>query len=234
MERERLKDLLAQAIETEKGGVLVYQTALRCVVDEGLRKEWTEYLQQTERHVRIITDAVRKLEIDPETASPGRAVVRAKGEALVRAMEAALESGDRRTAELVAAECVVDAENKDHLNWELIEEASKELEDEEAEILSEACDQVEEEEDKHLYHTMGWSRELWMSFLGLPAVLPPPEERKDVDTQLEAARAKEQRGRMLPSRRRTKARAGTRRGAAAPRRGRSARRTRSTRASRAA
>ena len=34
----------------------------------------------------------------------------------------------------------------------------------------------------HLYHTMGWTRELWIESLGMPAVLPPPEEEKKVVT----------------------------------------------------
>jgi hypothetical protein len=56
---------------------------------------------------------------------------------------------------------------------------------------------VEEEEDEHLYHTQGWTRELWLEHLGLPAVLPPPEEEKDVKTAIGAARAKSQREEML-------------------------------------
>ena len=51
---------------------------------------------------------------------------------------------------------------------------------------------VEDEEDEHLYHSKGWCRELWLKSLGLKAVLPPPEEKKDVKTAVEAARAKEQ------------------------------------------
>ena len=56
---------------------------------------------------------------------------------------------------------------------------------------------VEDQEDKHLYHTQGWSRELWLETLGLPAVVPPPEEEKDVATAIGAARAKQQREDML-------------------------------------
>ena len=52
---------------------------------------------------------------------------------------------------------------------------------------------MEEEEDEHLYHTMGWARELWLEFLGLPAVLPPPEEEKHVKTAIGAERAKQSR-----------------------------------------
>ena len=59
-----------------------------------------------------------------------------------------------------------------------------------AKAISAACDEVEEEEDEHLYHTTGWTRELWMEALGLPAVVPPPEEQKGVKTAIGAARAK--------------------------------------------
>ena len=50
---------------------------------------------------------------------------------------------------------------------------------------------------EHLYHTTGWSRELWIQSLGLPAVIPPPEEEKDVKTAIGAARAKQSRKEML-------------------------------------
>jgi rubrerythrin len=98
---EQIHELLYQALETEMGGVEVYQTALRCVENEELKEEWKDAHQQ-----------------------------------------------------------------------------------------------VEEEEDEHLYHTAGWSRELWVQSLGMPAVLPPPEEEKDVKTAIGAARAKQERGRM--------------------------------------
>ena len=63
--------------------------------------------------------------------------------------------------------------------------------------LKDAHDEVEEEEDEHLYHTQGWARELWIQSLGMKAVLPPPEEEKDVKTAIGAARAKQSRKEML-------------------------------------
>ena len=63
-------------------------------------------------------------------------------------------------------------------------------------ILADACAEVEEEEDEHLYHSTGWTRELWVQALGMPAVLPPPEERKHVKTAIGAARAKNARDDM--------------------------------------
>jgi rubrerythrin len=190
MKPEQVHELLYQALETEMGGVQVYQTALRCVVNEDLKEEWEEYLEQTQTHEQVLRDVFETIGLDPEAETPGRKVVRHIGESLVKAMEMALEAGDPDAAQLVAAECVVEAETKDHLNWELIGFVTKTLKDETGKALKEAHDQVEDEEDEHLYHTKGWSRELWIKALGMPAVLPPPEEQKDVKTAIGAARAK--------------------------------------------
>jgi hypothetical protein len=112
------------------------------------------------------------------------------GAALVKAMEAALSSGNSAAAEIVACECVTLAETKDHADWELIGEVAQALEGEQAQVLADAYAQIEEEEDEHLYHTKGWCRELWLDSLGLEAVLPPPEETEDATTAVEASRAK--------------------------------------------
>lgn len=183
-------DLLYQALETEKGGVQVYSTALRCAVNQDLKEEWNKYLDQTKTHVQVVTDILRELGLDPNAETPGRKVVRYIGTSLVKAMELALRCADPQAAQIVAAECVVLAETKDHLNWELIGELIKNAD---AQLLKPAHDQVEEEEDEHLYHTAGWTRELWIQALGMPAVLPPPEEVQKVETAVEAAKAKESR-----------------------------------------
>jgi hypothetical protein len=196
MQEQELHELLYQMLETEMGGVLVYQTALRCVQNPELKQEWTEYLEQTQEHVEIVRGLFETLDLDPEAETPGRQVVHHIGTSLVKAMEMALAAGQPAAAELVAAECVVHAETKDHLNWELLGFALKSAKGELREALKEAHDEVEEQEDEHLYHTKGWSRELWIQALGLPAVLPPPEEAKDVKTAIGAARAKMARSSM--------------------------------------
>jgi rubrerythrin len=196
MKEEHVHELLYQALEVEKGGVQIYQTALRCAVNEDLKEEWEKYLEQTQNHVRILSEVFEKLDLDPETESPGRAVVRHIGESLVKAMEMALEEGEPEAAEVTAAECVVLAESKDHLDWELIGMLAGKAKGELGQALKEAYKQVEDQEDEHLYHTQGWARELWIQGLGLPAVLPPPEEEKEVKTAIGAARAKQERGRM--------------------------------------
>ena len=186
-------DLLYQALETEKGGVQVYVTALRCAVNKDLRDEWNKYLEQTKNHVQILSDVLNALELDPDAETPGRKVVRYIGTSLVKAMEMALRSTDPQSAQIVAAECVVFAETKDHLNWELLGELAKNADEAEAALIAPAYEQVEEEEDEHLYHTQGWTRELWIEALGMPAVLPPPEEERDVTTAEDAAKAKKAR-----------------------------------------
>jgi hypothetical protein len=166
-------------------------------VNEDLKKEWQEYLEQTQNHVRIVENAFTRLGLDTEKETPGRRVVRHIGESLVKAMEMALHAGKPEAAQLVAAECIVLAETKDHLNWELIGELAKKAKGDNGAALREAHKEVEEEEDEHLYHTTGWSRELWIETLGMPAVLPPPEEEKEVKTAIGAARAKLARKDML-------------------------------------
>jgi rubrerythrin len=183
-------DLLYQALETEKGGVQIYSTALRCAINKDLKEEWNKYLDQTKTHVQIVSDVLRSLDLDPDAETPGRKVVRYIGTSLVKAMEMALRGADPEAAQIVAAECVVLAETKDHLNWELIGELTKNAAPVDAELLKPAYEQVEAEEDEHLYHTTGWTRELWIQALGMPAVLPPPEEVRKVETAIEAAQAK--------------------------------------------
>ena len=193
MKDTQVRELLYQALETEIGGVQVYETALRCAENEDLRKEWEEYLEQTRNHVTIVEDILTKLDLDPDEETPGRQVVRTIGEALVESMELALAEGEPGAAQLAAAEAVVLAETKDHQNWHLIGEVSKKVKGEVAKLLKEAYDEVEHEEDEHYYHTKGWARELWIESLGMKAVLPPPEEVKKVETAIDAARAEQAR-----------------------------------------
>ena len=193
MKDEQVRELLYQALETEIGGVDVYTTALRCVENDDLKEEWDKYLEQTKTHVTIVEDVLQKLGLDPNEETPGRKVVRTIGKSLVEAMELALSDGEPGAAQLVAAEAVVLAETKDHQNWHLLTEVSKKVKGETAKVLKEACEKVEPQEDEHLYHTKGWSRELWLESLGMKAVLPPPEEVKDVKTAIGQARAEQAR-----------------------------------------
>lgn len=196
----QLQELLYQALETEIGGIDVYQAALTCAVNEDLRKEWEEYLKQTRTHREVLLNVFSELGLDPDRQTPGRKVVAHMGRSLVQAMEMSKAAGDPTAAELVAGECVVLAETKDHMNWELIGLVAEKGKGEATAVLKAAYDAVEQDEDHHLYHTTGFTRELWIDSLGLPAVLPPPEERKNVETAIGASRAEHKRDQMLRSR----------------------------------
>jgi len=194
---KQIHELLYQALETEIGGLSVYETAVSCAVNADLKKEWKEYLEETRTHHRVLLTVFEQLGLDPEAKSPGRDVVRHLGESLVKAMKMAINAGDPDAAQLVATECVVLAETKDHANWSLIGLIAEQQSGEEAKILKQAYDAVATDEDHHLYHTQGWSRELWIESLGFPAVLPPPEEVKKVETAIGASRAEQARETML-------------------------------------
>ena len=197
MDKDQLHALLYDALETEKCGVQVYDTALRCTINDDLNKEWTEYLEQTRRHVDVLVDVLKKLGLNPDQETPGRNIVRLSGQSLLRMMEAALSLGKPAVAQIVAAECVVSAETKDHLNWELLSTAADSLSGVEQKTIRDAVEKVEDEEDEHLYHTTGWARELHLQALGLDAELPPVEEKKDVKTEMEAATVRKQRKEKL-------------------------------------
>jgi hypothetical protein len=197
VDQEQFEELMYQALETEIGGQQIYLAAIDCAQHPELGEEWEKYLEETQMHEQILRETFERIGLDPEKETPGRVILRHKAEGLAQAMAMAMQKGGPGAAELVAAECVVEAETKDHQNWELIGKVAETLGGETAAALSEAHEQVEEQEDEHLYHTMGWARELWIESLGMPAVLPPPEEEKHVTTAIGAARAKQSRGKML-------------------------------------
>lgn len=191
MNHEQVQELLLQSLEHEMGGVGVYATALTCAVNVDLKEEWHEYLEQTKQHVIALEEVCTALGLDPELETPGRKVVRHVGASLVEAMKLALSAGDPVAAELVACECVVLAETKDHANWQLLGKCAEHLDGPGAVALQAAYSTIEDQEDEHLYHTKGWCRELWVQSLGLPALLPPPEEQQKVKTAMGAARAEQ-------------------------------------------
>ncbi len=84
------------------GGVQVYTTALACVINDDLKKEWQKYLDQTKNHEQVVRNLFGKVGLDPEGETPGRAVVRHLGKGLVKAMLMAQQAGHPEEAELVS------------------------------------------------------------------------------------------------------------------------------------
>jgi len=196
VKNEQCNDLLQQMHETELGGVKIYETALTCALNDDLKEEWHKYLDQTKRHVEVVLGLMDALGVVPQE-TPGRLVVRHIGVSLVAAMKLAKRTAPPEAAEIVACECVVHAETKDHANWELLGTYAQSAKGDEKKAIDRALADIEDEEDEHLYHSKGWCRELAIASLGLKAVLPPPEEQKDVKTAIGAARAKQARRELM-------------------------------------
>jgi ferritin-like metal-binding protein YciE len=196
MNNKQVQELLYQALETEIGGEQVYEHAIQCAKNPQLKEEWEKYLEETVNHGQVLRGVFTAFGLDAEAETPGRAVVRQHGETLVAMMRAAM-SEQPEASQIVAAECVVAAEMKDHQNWELLSRIGESMKDKKGQAIRDAVAQVEDQEDEHLYHTRGWARELWIESLGMPAVIPPPEEEKSVTTMIGAARAEQEREKML-------------------------------------
>jgi hypothetical protein len=196
LDTNHVQELLYQALETEMGGIKVYEAAIDCAFNDDLRQEWTHYLEETHRHQEILLSVFDHLGLDPDMRTPGRDIVGHIGASLVKAMQMAKASGNAGLAQIVAGECVVHAESKDHMNWELIGRIVANGPKELADVLREPHEEVEKQEDHHYYHTKGWTRELWIEALGMRAVLPPPEEVKQVETAIGASRAEQARDQM--------------------------------------
>jgi rubrerythrin len=192
MNQAQLKELLIQSLEHERGGIKLYEAAVRCAQNEDLKEEFEKYHEQTKNHERILLNVFKQFELDPEENSPGRRIVKANGAALLEAIEMAEKSGDAAAAQIVACEVIVLAETKDHADWELLSKCAEKATGKTRNVLKPAVEEVEEQEDEHLYHSKGWCRELWLQSLGLKAVLPPPEERRHVTSAIGAARAEQE------------------------------------------
>jgi hypothetical protein len=146
MDIKQRDELLQQMLETELGGVLVYEAALECALNENLKEEWEKYLEQTKHHVQIVQTLMQTLQVMP-AETPGRLVVRHIGKSLVTAIKMAKASAPPPAAEIVACECVVHAETKDHSNWELISTYGKTATGEEKTAIDAAVEEIEDQED---------------------------------------------------------------------------------------
>ncbi|MBN8609855.1 MAG: hypothetical protein J0L92_04695 [Deltaproteobacteria bacterium] len=176
MDRKRFEELLLQSLTHEKGGVNVYRAALRCALEPDLQKEWSAYLTQTRRHVTVLRAVCATFGIDPDAPLPCCKPAEHAGRALVEAMELGLRMGDPVGAQLVACDCVVLAETKDHANWQLLSELIPELAGAERRALAEAVEEVGLEERAHIESARGWARALWLDTLGVSSSPPPPDD----------------------------------------------------------
>ena len=98
MDLTQVSELLLQSLEHERGGVKIYKAAIECTLRADLRAEWTNYLSQTQTHVDALTEICEVFGLDPFTTTPGTMIVRANGNALLQAIEAARAAGNPAAA----------------------------------------------------------------------------------------------------------------------------------------
>lgn len=128
---DRMRHLIVEALEHERGGVTIYRNALACAQDENLRDEFGTYLQQAQDHEAVLLQVCDDLDIDPELETPVRAIVRDTGQLLASSISKARKAGDPEIAELVACETVVLAETQNHAGWKLLSRIASALDPDE-------------------------------------------------------------------------------------------------------
>src|SRR2546428_727642 len=61
LDRSQVESLVLQALETEQGGLRLYEMAIRCAEDEGLQHEWQKYREETANHERVLRGVCGRL-----------------------------------------------------------------------------------------------------------------------------------------------------------------------------
>jgi rubrerythrin len=159
-----LHDLLSEFLAVEMGGLALYEKALELVSDTEVRNKFRQFLKQTINHQKILIDVIRKLGGNPSMQSPGAKVAAAKAQGLLRTMGRAGLPKD--AAQLNVIENIVLAETKDHADWELLGKIARQTTDSHLrEVLGQAVETVEQEEDEHLNWTRQKLGELHMEAL---------------------------------------------------------------------
>lgn len=150
-------DLLSAFLAHEQAGYHLYRVIAEQTQNPMLARRYREFGQETEDHIRILSDLISQLGGDPMYVSPAARMTEAVGGKLI---EAQLLSGsaDIMTLELTMLEAVVLAETKDHANWSFLSMLAQELPDSDAKsAIQAAVAQVAPQEDNHL----NWAKDTW-------------------------------------------------------------------------
>jgi rubrerythrin len=147
--RDELMDKLSECLTVERGGVKLYEAALKLVRNREVKDKFREFHKQTMRHEEILTHIITKLGGKPA----GAKLAEAKANALLKTMTDN-KGKSPAEAELNAIENIVIAETKDHADWELLGHIAHRSEDSRlSQLLKPAVAEVEDQEDEHLHWT---------------------------------------------------------------------------------
>src|SRR3546814_9663813 len=84
---QQINDLLYQALETEMGGIKLYEAAISCAVNDDLKEEWQGYLDETTTHRQVLLTVFEQLGRDHKAKVTGRENVANQGRWLVKTNE---------------------------------------------------------------------------------------------------------------------------------------------------
>jgi rubrerythrin len=152
-----LANLLSAFTAHERCGAQLYRAAAGMTQFREWREKYEEFLEQTEDHVRILSELISELGGDPMYVSPQSRMAEFQATKL---MEPALIAGsvDNMTMELTMLEAVLLAEWKDQANWKALKALADRLPDSApAQAIRRAVEQVDPEEDEHVR----WAQQAW-------------------------------------------------------------------------
>lgn len=173
MKMKELHRLVYQALETERGCVYAYQTAIRCAALAELGEWWRAQLGRAQARAELLRNLCVELDLNPDLDSATQKIVRYRAQTAVLTMELSQKFATRDTAEIVAAECIAELEGKVQLNWQLLQESVHHTSGQLRAALERACGEYLE--DEHLFQTaVDWAKELSLRALGLPSNAATP------------------------------------------------------------
>jgi rubrerythrin len=148
-------DLLSAFVTHERDGVHLYRVVAERTNNQEWRRRYEEFGAETARHVQVFEELIETLGGDPAYVSPSARMATFRNAKL---LESALISGSvsQEELELADLESVLIAEMKCHDNWELLGDLAEWMpEGQVRDVIADAVDQVEDDEDKHL----AWARD---------------------------------------------------------------------------
>ena len=137
----------------KRGGLKLYDQALRIVTDSEVSQKFRDFREQTRKHESILLRVISALGMDTGYVSPAAKIAEQKANALLKTM-VETDGLAPKAVEVNAIENIVLAETKDHADWEMLGKIARQSDDEKLrEILKPAVSEVEPEEDEHLHWT---------------------------------------------------------------------------------
>lgn len=156
-----LADILSAMSAHERSGAHLYRCVIEMTEIDAWRQKYEEFGKQTENHIRILEETIKKIGGDPMYVSLSARMTEAQNAKL---MEFGLLGGsaDTQTREIASLEAVMIAELKCHANWHLLGEMAKQMPDGKTkQALTSAVETVEPQEDQHVE----WAQTAWKKAL---------------------------------------------------------------------